>query len=342
MNPLAWSIPPGLLPEEPALRDQALTQYFAERIPSSVLDSNGDGGWRVSLGIPPTADFYIDPQLDQGLTWWGCSVTDIPFAHRTIEGVFVSLSDAWTLLSVSRWLADQGSSPAHLTIIHLDDHDDLMCPRLASHEDRFADLLTGHPVDLRDPSSVEAAINSGAIGMGSFLVPLIHALPFIDIRHLCDTGYARERIDRYWLVRTHQPDNILNPRARRPSVRLDPIIDPLAIPDQTAGTYEVRHDETALLADLREGPILLHIDLDFFNNRFDGDSDWPEHVHRHDPNRDQVMRRVNRVVDALAPLRHRIVDVAIGISPGFFPAELWQLVCDTLIDRLAGSDRFET
>lgn len=334
---MAWSIPVGLLPEEPALRDQVLTQYFAERIPYSVLDS--DGGWRVSLGVPPTPAFYIDPHLDQGLTWWGCSVTDIPFAYRSMQGVFVSLSDAWTLLSASRWLAHQGSSPTHLTIIHLDDHDDLMCPRLAAHEDRFIDLLTGHPVHLRDPTSVEAAVNSGAIGMGSFLVPLLHTLPFIDIRHLCDTAYARERVDRYWLVRTHQMDTILDPRARRPSVRLDPIVDPLAIPDQTVGTYQVRHDEIALLNDLGEGPILLHIDLDFFNNRFDGDSDWLGKVQRHDPTKDQVMRRVDRVVDALAPFRDRIVDVAIGISPGFFPAELWQLVCDTLVHRFADSDR---
>jgi hypothetical protein len=332
VNPLAWSIPVGLLPEEPALRDQALTQYFAERIPNSVLD--GDGGWQVSLDVPPTADFYIDPALDRGLTWWGCTVADIPFAYRTMQGIFVSLSDAWTLLSASRWLADQASSPVHLTIIHLDDHDDLMCPRLAAHENRFADLLTGHPVDMRDPTSVEAAINSGAIGMGSFLVPLLHTLPFIDIRHLCDTNYARERTDRYWLVRTYEVDKLLDPRSRRPSVRLDPIVDPPTIPDQTVGTYQVRHDEIALLADLGEGPILLHIDLDFFNNRFDGDSDWLGNSHRHDPTKDQVMRRVDEILDALTPLRHRIVDVAIGISPGFFPAELWQVVCGTLVDRL--------
>ncbi len=273
---MEWSIPANLLSEEPALRDQVLTHYFAERIPSSVLDGNGDGWWSVSIGVPPTADFYIDPRLAEGLTWWGCSVTDIPFAHRTVQGVFVSLSDAWTLLSASRWLAGQVALPAHLTIIHLDDHDDLMCPRLDAHGDRFTDLLTGRPVDLRDPSSVEAAISSGAIGMGSFLVPLLHALPFIDIRHLCDTNYAQERTGRYWLVRTHEPDTILDPQARRPSVRLDPIVDSLVIPDQTAGIYQVRHDETALLADLGEGPILLHVDLDFFNNRFNGDSDWPD------------------------------------------------------------------
>jgi hypothetical protein len=313
-----------------------LTQYFAERIPTSVLDR--DGSWRVSLGVPPTADFYIDPQLDQGLSWWGCSVTDIPFSYQMMQGVFVSLSDAWTLLSASRWLGRQDSSPAHLTIIHLDDHDDLMCPRLAANDDLFADLLTGHSVDLRKPTSVEAAINSGAIGMGSFLVPLLHTLPFVDIRHLCDTNYARKRTGRYWLVRTHERDKVIAPQVRRPSVRLDPIADPMAVPDRVAGTYQVRNDEIALLADLEEGPILLHIDLDFFNNRFDGDSDWRGDAHRHDPSGDEVMRRLDRVLDALAPLRHRIVDVTIGISPGFFPAELWQLVCGILVDRLARSD----
>jgi hypothetical protein len=285
--------------------------------------------------VPPTAEFYVDPRIEEGLRWWGCSVTDVPFAHRTTRGVFVSLSDAWALLSMSRWLANQPSPPPHATIIHLDDHDDLMCPRLRTDDGNLTDLLTGRPVHLDDPASIADAIDSGAIGMGSFLAPILHTLPSVDIRHLCDTAYARTRADRFWVARATEPDTILAPDAHRPSIDLVPTADGASMPPRTSGTYQAADDETKLFADINDGPILLHIDLDFFNNRFNGNSDWQESTDRHDPSREHVMRRVEHVVDALMPLRHRIVDVAIGISPGFFPAELWAPVCRALIEDLA-------
>lgn len=332
MNTQPISIPVQRLPADPGHRDQILTHYFADRVPYSTPDDNGD--WKVTVSAAPTAEFYIDPQLDEGLRWWGCTVADIPFAYRRTRGAFLSLSDAWTLLSMSQWLASQTEPPPHITVIHVDDHDDLMCPRLGMHDGQFTDLITGRAVSVHDPSSVADAIDSGAIGMGSFLAPLLHTLPSVDIRHLCDTDYARTRTDQFWLVRATEVDRILAVGTHRPSVRIVPV-DSSSVPKQAAGTYQVKDDETRLFADIKDGPILLHIDLDFFNNRFNGDSDWTNHNHRHDPPYDRVMRRVERLVATLTPLRYRIVDVEIGLSPGFFPAELWAPVCDALTDQLA-------
>jgi hypothetical protein len=332
VSSLSLSVPADRLPADPAHRDQLLTRYFADRVPHSTQDSNGD--WNVTVDAAPTAEFYIDPRLDEGLRWWGCSVADIPFAHRRTSGAFLSLSDAWTLLSMSQWLARQHEPPPHITIIHIDDHDDLMCPRLSLQNGQFTDLLTGTSMRTHDPQSVADAIESGAVGMGSFLAPLLHTLPAVDIRHLCDTTYARTRPGRFRLVRAIEADGMLAPGAPRPAVRIVPITEQAGVPEQTVGTYQVRDDEAALLADIDGGPILLHIDLDFFNNRFNGDSDWANHNEQHDPDHNQVMRRVEQLVAALTPLRHRIVDVEIGISPGFFPAELWAPVCDALVDRL--------
>ena len=333
MRTVSLSVPADRLPADTVHRDQLLTRYFADRVPHSAPDSNGD--WKITVGTAPTADFYIDPRLDEGLRWWGCSVADIPFAHRRTRRAFLSLSDAWTLFSMSHWLARQSESPSHITIIHVDDHDDLMCPRLGVREQQFTDLITRRPMLIHDPTSVADAIETGAVGMGSFLAPLLHTLPSVDIRHLCDTTYARTRTGRFWLVRATETDELLAPGTQRPATRIVPVVDPSAAPEQTAGTYQVGPDETRLLAGIEAGPILLHIDLDFFNNRFNGDSDWTKHNDRHDPTYDLVIRRVERLVAELTPLRHRIVDVEIGISTGFFPAELWAPVCDLLIDRLA-------
>lgn len=232
--------------------------------------------------------------------------------------MFLSLSDAWTLLSMSQWLARQNGLPPHVTVIHVDDHDDLMCPRLGLRDGQFADLITGQTMSLHDPRSVADAINSSAIGMGSFLAPLLHTLPSVDIRHLCDTAYARTRVGRFWLVQATEADELLALGTPRPSVRIIPSAGSSSS-EQAVGTYQVVDDEIKLLADIQDGPILLHIDLDFFNNRFNGDSDWATHSRRHDPTYDQVMRRVERLVTTLTPVRHRIVDVEIGISPASSP-----------------------
>jgi hypothetical protein len=84
----------------------------------------------------------------------------------------------------------------------------------------------------------------------------------------------------------------------------------------------------------------VHIDLDFFNNRYNWNSDWHEQPDRHDPSTERILDRIGDVVEALLPLRSRIVDIAIGISPGFFPAEFWQPAYDELIRELAGGRKY--
>jgi hypothetical protein len=327
-------VPGNLLADDAVERDLQLQAYFDERVASSARDQHGD--WHVTIEVPPTADYYIDPRLDEGLTWWNAAtaIADVPYSYRREEGIFVGLSDAWTLLSWSEWLADVGQCPDRVTIIHLDDHDDLMTPRLALDGDSFVDLITEAPVILADPASVRNAIRSGAIGMGSFLAPFVHSAPFVDIRHLCDTGYAKRRAGHHLLVRNAQPDTLLRPAAARPAVSLLPASSGPGV-DQLAGCYRASDDAEFLFSDIPDGPILLHIDLDFFNNRFNGNSDWTENPHRHDPTAVAVRDRVEQVVTSLAPVRHQVVDVSIGISPAFCPAEFWQPVCDTLISELA-------
>jgi len=327
-------VPRDLLARDAVDRDLQLQAYFDERVASSEPDQHGD--WRVTVGVPPTADFYVDPRLEEGLTWWsaGTTIAELPYSYRREKGIFIALSDVWTLLSWSEWLAGLGRYPDRVTVIHLDDHDDLMSPRLALDGDNFVDLMTGATVALAHPVSVRNAIRSGAIGMGSFLAPFIHRLPFVDIRHLCDTGYAKLRTEPHLLVRKTQPDTLLRPAAARPAVCLLPASSG---PDgsEIAGCYRASDDAEFLFSDIPEGPVLLHIDLDFFNNRFNGNSDWAENLHRHDPTDVAVQERVEQVIASLEPIRHKVVDVSIGISPGFFPAELWQPVCDTLISELA-------
>jgi hypothetical protein len=328
-------VPEGRLPVDPRRRDQVLHDYFSDRVVDSRQEP--DGRWRVTVKPAPTADCYVDPRLDDGLCWWDAkaSVTDIPYAFRGDNGIFVALSDAWTLLSWSQWLATLAAPPEHVTIVHLDDHDDLMSPRLAHRAGGFTDLLTGAEVDLTKPATVHDAITSGAIGMGSFVAPLLHSLPSVDIRHLCDTRYATLRAHEHRIHRVDATDALLQPGIARPAVALSPIASSDVPCGQIVGNYRASDDVADLFGDIADHPILLHIDLDFFNNRFDGDSDWRDRVNRHDPSIERIYHRIEVVVAALRRLRGRIVDVTIGISAGFFPAEFWQPVNDVLVRELA-------
>jgi hypothetical protein len=80
------------------------------------------------------------------------------------------------------------------------------------------------------------------------------------------------------------------------------------------------------LAALPDAPALLHIDLDFFNNRYNGDSNWRTRPNRHDPPLADILASVDGVFTALAAsgVAERVVDMSVAISPRFFPAEFWE------------------
>lgn len=179
-------IPAGRLPDERRERDQVLQDYVAERVPDAVRD--GDD-WAVRLLTPPRADYYIDPRLREGLAWWErfsgpVPIRDIPYARRRRNSVQVSLSDAWTISSWSRLLASGVGRQAPVIMLHADDHEDLMSPRLVVRNGTLIDLISGKPVRADRPATIDAAVQSGAIGMGSFMVPMLTVWRDIHIRHL--------------------------------------------------------------------------------------------------------------------------------------------------------------
>ncbi len=302
--------------------DTVLQSYFAfDQFVEWTI--NGDFV-EINLVPPPTADFYIDPQLAVGLAWWPGSsdLTLVPTQRLTLDGCSVFLNDAWTLLSWSQWLARAGS-PSSITILHADDHQDLMSPRLFRHANQITDAITGESFDVRNPSNVAAAITSGAIGMGSFLVPLLGTVNSVDLRHLkarCPSTVKRA-------IRLNDAaDTLLSPDALRLACAL--------VDDAGPHQYTLTADATVWAQSPSDDPILLHIDLDYFNNRFDGDSNWEHNEGRHDPPLATVLDMVDELCDSLERCSDRIVDIAIGISPAFFPGEMWQPTIERILDRL--------
>lgn len=334
-------IPRQYLPDDEQARYERLRSYFTEHMASSA---SVDEGWLITLNGPNSADYYVDPRLMEGLSWWSqdLSVEGIPAAVRTENRLQLSLNDSWTLFSWSRWLAQcssEGSLPSEIVLLHVDDHDDLMSPRLWLDRDVWIDAISHQPVDLLKPETISAAIGSGAIGIGSFIVPLLHRIPKVHMRHLCATGYSLSRRGKYLLQRETVADDLLNPDMMRPAKRLEAIQESSDWNLDNTSTYSVSANPEEWLYELPDVPTLLHIDLDYFNNRFNGDSDWELHSSRHDPTSHEITSAIDSVFNTLAArgIFDKIVDITVALSPGFFPAEFWSLATQRIhyhLDKL--------
>jgi RimJ/RimL family protein N-acetyltransferase len=219
-----------------------------------------------------------------------------------------------------------------VVVLHADDHEDLMSPLLAVRHTALVDLISGKPVYVDRPATVDAALRSGAISMGSFIVPMLSAGHEVHIRHLRYPASRQPVPGCYRLVLAHEPDVLFAPGEPR-SIAL--IVEPDAClhSDQViVGSYTLTEKLDDWLDEVPEDALLLlHVDCDYFNNRYDGDSDWRSHSRIRDPPEGHVQRRVEKLCEVLRSLANRPDDVTIALSPAFFPAEYWQATVETLL-----------
>ncbi len=330
-------LPPDRLPADPAERSRRLEAYFGDLIPTAEAT---EGGWSVRLDRARFAEFYVDPALERGLAWWGpeAVIGDIHRLVRRAGGFQLSLDDSWTLHDWSLWLSGRlgrGEATDEVTILHVDDHTDFMTPRVARDGGAWSDLITGRPCDLTAPESVRASILSGAVGIGSFMAPLLHHVSRCDFRHLSQSVSRRAADPVRRIALSTEEDTLLRPGARRPAVVLEPWDAGHEGP--ASHRYLVTHLPDEWLEDLPDAPVLLHIDMDYFNNRFDRDSEWHgSAAPRHDPDLAAMSGAMDELFAALdrAGVASRIESVAVALSPGFFPAEFWHPLTGRLAARL--------
>jgi hypothetical protein len=314
-------IPLSRLPLSAPARQAQLRDYFCDKDAKATQTENG---WELSLFWPEGAERHVDPNLEEGLVWWGDGVmrSTMAYARRRSGRILTSLYDTWTLHSWSEWAARaHPSDQENIVILHVDDHRDLAAPRLFFENDIFRDALSGAQVELTDPDAIRNAILSGALGMGSFLTLFLHRYRNAEVRHLCQPPKVTATID-HVIEPSFDSDTLIQPGALRPAIRLVPQPGKIIGP----GHYRITPHTEDWLDNLGSGPILLHIDMDYFNNRYDGDTDWTEHPEPFNPSFEQAAMKIDEMCSALtgSSLGHRIADVVISYSPGFFPAEFWR------------------
>jgi hypothetical protein len=321
---LEVSVPRERLPKEAEGRDDLLQQYFCEVLAQAKQDGET---WKIDLRRPNKLDVYVDPEIGRGLRWWRreigpIKVEQIPSSVVRRWGYVLSCNDAWTLLTWSEWFHTVGLAPEQtLTVLHVDDHRDFMSPRIATDDAGLRDMLTNRPVMWDDPASIASAITSGAIGMGSFFVPMLSRLKRVDLRQLTQRTSLQVGGTRS-LHLVEERDTLIDPKALRPAI---------AIVDTASTSATIRYtstsDHAAWLRGVVDGPVLLHIDMDYFSNRYNGDSDAIGKPSPHDPTQEEVIEEIDRVFAALGEtaLSTRIVSCHVALSPGFFTGDLWEI-----------------
>lgn len=273
-----------------------------------------------------TALYALDPLFPATLEAFapGACLDDVPTLFSGEGANVLAFDDSWSFLGWSRLLSDCLDSARRVTLLHADAHADLDAPHLLQSPDGWVDGITGQYFTL-DDDQVARAIVSGAIGIGMFVTPLLHLLPRVSIRHLSPRPgpTARTRL---------QPTHLM-PRQASVGLSRMAVVAHRSRPDENPShTYIRTHDPTEWCAHIeRSDDILLHIDLDYFENRHDGANAWVERPVPVAQVAAEAVERVNHMCSALATLTSsRVRSTTIGLSPGFCPSELWPGLLDVL------------
>lgn len=327
-------LPKEALPSSRAEKKNLLEDYFPDFLPS--VDEN-ETHLEVCLERPstPYGSYLFDSHLRDGLDWWGTGtrVRDIPAKYHLFKGGILAIEEQWIPLSWSHTIARLGGIPQEVILLHLDDHRDMMMPRIGTRMDgQLIDYMTGDRVDFQDPTTISSAIISGAIGKGSILTPLIWTIPKVHVRHLC---FRPHQGITYQIEKVCTQDDILFPTANRIGLKFEDT-DWETLSDRS--NYVVSPNIDIWLDQLPDkAPIFLHFDLDYFNNRFDGSSSWKEGTGRSfELDLATQLEQLRKIFESIRKnhLFSRIVDVSIGISPGFYPAEFWKPMVEALTQEL--------
>lgn len=286
----------------------------------------------LEIDGPDVSHQVIDPDLEAGLRWLGIrsdAQSRLNFREER-QRFSLALEDSWCGVFLARHLATLRDDEP-LTIIHLDDHTDMMSTLLAIESDAdgslvLQDPLSGAAFDPASPADWHSAIASGAISIGSFLTPFFALDRIVEVFHLkADLEKAES-----FAVAPQATSHELLARYRFHAIELANIADGA----NTKRLYRRSNDANELLAQLAEGRrAAIHIDLDYFLNDYNGNA-WQvgeiDMVAMHKC----ALERLDHFFSALDRSGVSIACWMIGVSPGFCSARHWRFLIEQIERRI--------
>ncbi len=318
----SFRVPRNLLPESVEERYDRLYTLFSH---SEIYCKAVDGNWEINLSFPSDPKYYIDEKLLDGLRWWadGTSVSDIPLEHKYLSFGKVMLHDTWTLDSWLDVIRTKGLTK--FTILHFDAHSDLMEPKIGVVNGELYHLTTMKKYEPLRAQEVKTAVCAGSIDQGCYIAPLLHVVEQVEIIHIVP---QKRSYQIYSLEPTFRADETLWPGTLKLSLKLVPYLSERDFQKNVQSRYHVMSDYSQVQRLLAQShwPILLHIDMDYFCNRYNRRSDWYECQEVADDSLEIILTKLDKIADYLLNphVRERLVSTDIALVPGFFPADYWE------------------
>lgn len=300
------------LPGRLADRGEPLAALARECYPDMAVSvERGPEEWLVHLAPVGELTRAYDPGIAAVLAASDLDLGDLMSWHRlgTVgRAVWLeAMYHSWALLAWSQWLRSAGH--VRPLVLHVAPNHDLAAPALlcADGPASFVGIMEDLAVELTEPATVRTAVERGLVGVGSYIAPLLRALPG-DVVHLAPAG---------------SPD--VGPAARRRftvDAGPDRSHPRLAIRDVPDGPCSYR--QTSDPASLADGwdpaqPVLLDIDLGYFDL-------VPKR--RRQPL--GAPRSVSELIAGVRPMAAAIAAVTVAYAPGSCPSARWATLTEEL------------
>jgi hypothetical protein len=270
---------------------------------------------------PDLAYHAIDPDLPDGLKAFGVCRTELDIRSYRRQGPPFDLcfEDSWSGWFIAQYLADIRNTE-DVVLVHADDHTDMMPTLLVGRADGLTNPSTGQRFDPSRPTDWESAIASGCVGIGDFITPLYYGHR-LHVRHVNNAPSGSPVLHkvapadcRYDLI----PDLSFAGIALNPS---DSGTD--------RGSCMSGEDAAAVLRNLPRGRVIVHLDLDYFINDFNGNPGGRLQVSVFEA-RATAQRKMHRFFEALRGAERIIDRWIVATSPGFCSASHWPDLLDHL------------
>lgn len=316
------------IPVNPAFlraHGRTATETALKEIVGSVRFELLEGARAFRLLGPDMSYHQADPYLGAALARFqpGLTMTDVPTYTSTSRHFDLCFEDSWTGYFLARRFREC-PEPRDLLLIHLDDHTDMMPTLLYRRGDELVDPTTGSSFDPTSGSDWRSAIAAGCINIGNFLTPFGYSGRQLHVRHLSSSA---EREDRCYLRRELRCYDLI------PDKCFAAVATSAAGEHEPVGTYVVGSSAEGVLDTAPHTWTVVHVDLDYFINDFNGVSRGPDYVPDPFLRRD-AQRKLHAFFRALA-VRDLIVDRwLIGTSPGFCSAYHWEWLLAELAGRI--------
>lgn len=311
------SIPKAVLSDNPQSAYESLYDYFNG---FDIKIEEDEFFYNLCLR---KSDFAYCEDLSEGLMQLGIESDKISDYCYVTANSCICLSENW-LPYGWRVITGEDIITQKTAIIHIDDHSDLMPPFISFESGEYRNILTNQTSDALNKNFLQNAIDTGAITIGSMLTTIVFSLQDFNIYHL------KRNVEklRTGIVKKTFSDSII-PNCKKIGIDL--------VRNNDACSYFITSSMKDVMNNLQgEEQCILHIDMDYFNNRYNGSTSWKQDEIGNDYSLDEQKIKMIEIFRCLKSINNTIPIkyVLIGLSPSFYPSEYWGKGLQYLLEGL--------